>query len=155
MDSKLIFILVTAGLLAYALYKVWQIVELFLRSKASGSWPTTTGKVVLKEVSVQRGGKGGTSYIPKIIYSYSVMGERYKKTISLGTRWWESSAEKAIHEVGDSLEVRYNPEKPNVNITDQEKIRFFDLFPILIILSVALGFLIAILSGVPITGGQK
>jgi hypothetical protein len=155
MDSKLIFILVTAGLLAYALYKVWQIVEVLLRSKASGSWQTTTGKVVSKDVSVQRGGKGGTSYIPKITYSYSVMGERYKKTISLGTRLWESSAEEAIHEVGNSLEVRYNPEKPNVNITDQEKIRFYDLFSVLIILIVAMGFLIAILAGVPISGGHK
>jgi hypothetical protein len=155
MDSNLIFILVTAGLFAYALYRVWQIVELFLRRIASGSWQTTTGKVNSREVSVHTGGRGGKSYTPKITYSYSVMGERYKKTISLGTMLWKSSAEKAIDEVENSLEVRYNPEKPNVNFTDLEKISFYDLFSVLLILIVAVGFLIGILSGVPINGGHK
>ncbi len=155
MDAKLIFILVTVGLLAYSLYKLWQIVELHRRRSASGSWQTTIGKVVSKEVSVQRGSKGGKSYIPKITYSYSVLGEQYKKTISLGTRWWESSAEKAIAEIGDTLEVRYNPEKPNVHISDQEMIRFYDLLPVLLILFVGLIMLTAFLSGVPVNSGHS
>ncbi len=154
MDDKLIFTLVTAGLLAFALYKVWQVVDILHRRFASGVWQSTIGKVVSKEVSVERGSRGGKSYVPKITYSYSVMSEQYKKTISLGTRWWESSAEKAIDEIGDTLEVRYNPEKPNVHISDQEKIRFYDLFPVLIILIVALGFLYGILSGGSITFGH-
>ncbi len=150
MDAKLIFILVTAGLLAYAFYQVWQVISFLLRKSASGSWQMTIGNVVSKEVSVRRGSKGGKSYIPKITYSYSVMGERYKNTISLETRWWKDIAEKEIAEIGDTLEVRYNPEKPNVHISDQEKIRLYDLFLVLLILFIALLVLIPILSGAPI-----
>ncbi len=145
MDFELVFALVSAGLLAYALYQVWKIVEILLRRSASGSWPKAIGNVISKDVSVNRA-RRGQFYDPRIVYSYSVMGEQYQRTISLGTRWWESSADKAINEIGNTLEVRYNPEKPKVHISDQEKIRIYDLIPVLMILIVALIFVSGSLS---------
>jgi hypothetical protein len=153
MDAKVLYILITAGCLIFVLYQGWKMVSILLRKSASGAWQTTIGKVESKTVSVQSGSKGGKSYIPKITYPYSVMGEKYLKKISLGTRWWESSAYNAISEIGDTLEVRYNPEKPKEHISDQEKIRIFNLFLVLLYLFIALTVLILI-SGAPITSGH-
>lgn len=147
MNSNSIFILLSAGLLIYALYKVWQLVEIALRRSASDAWVLTTGKVLFKDVEVQRGSKGSKSYIPKIRYTYTVNGERFEKTISLGTRFRESSADDALDEVGKTIEVRYNPEKPQAHISEFEKVRLSDLFPILIILIVALTFILGNTSG--------
>lgn len=147
MNSNTIVILFNAVFLIFALYKVWQLVEIALRRSASDAWVLTTGKVLFKDVEVQRGNKGSKSYIPKMRYTYTVNGERFEKTISLGTRFRESSARDALNEVGKTIEVRYNPEKPQAHISEFENVRLSDLFPILIMLFVALTFLLAITSG--------
>jgi hypothetical protein len=57
-----------------------------------------------------------------------------------------SSSEKVLAKIGDTVEVRYNPEKPEENITGQEKIAAGDILTITGVLVVAILMLIGSLT---------
>jgi hypothetical protein len=146
MDSSVMLYIIIAGLFAYAGYRIWKLIDLSRRTSAGKSWPAITGEVVSKTIDESSDEESGTSYYPTVRYKYTVMGQGYEKEITLHGIFNRSSSEKVLAKIGDTVEVRYNPEKPEENITGQEKIAAGDILTITGVLVVAILMLIGSLT---------
>jgi hypothetical protein len=87
-------------------------------AQESGNWPSTPGTVLSATVHTQastaRHGSG-TSYTPRISYSYSVNGEMFTgTTIAPGRMWGSKSAYAAVRmfPAGSQTPVYYSPGDP-------------------------------------------
>jgi hypothetical protein len=138
MSANLVSILASVVLLAFGIYKIWKTIELSRRKAASETWPVTMGEVISKKVTEHRNPKSGTSYYPDIKYKYSIMGQEFEKETRLGGIYSRKSAENALSNVGETIEVRYNPENPKDHITAQEKVNVFDILLIIVCLAISL-----------------
>jgi hypothetical protein len=130
MDVSLTLIIVCVGMLAYAGYRIWKLIDLSRRASAGKAWPVVPGEVVSKYIDERSDDESGTSYYPRVRYKYPVMGREFEKEITLHGIFNRNSAEKALSKIGDTIDVRYNPEKPEENITGQEKIAAGDILTI-------------------------
>ncbi|MHC1781448.1 MAG: DUF3592 domain-containing protein [Anaerolineaceae bacterium] len=137
MDIPVMLILVIVGLFAYAGYKTWKLIDLSRRTSAGKSWPAIPGEVLSKYIDESTDNESGTSYYPTVRYKYAVMGREYEKEITLHGIFNRSRSEKALSKIADTIEVRYNPEKPEENITGQEKIALGDILTIAGVIVVA------------------
>ena len=133
--------MIIAGILmlALGLFFLWRIVSLKRRKTASQSWPVVNARVTGRDVSLQRSQRG-SSYIPHIDYTYSVMNAELQKHKSLGSKATRDGAEKVLGAVGETFEVRYNPEKPDQHVSILDKVGPGD-----IVLVVALFILAAVM----------
>lgn len=138
MDPKIIITITGVLLLVFAGYKIWKVVQLAQKISASKMWPAIAGDVVSKKVKEHWTQKSGKSYHPEITVKYTIMGQEYEKTISLPGIFSQHSAEKALGEIGASLEVRYNPENPAETVAEKEKVNITDLLLILACLGLAI-----------------
>lgn len=138
MDTPFLLYIIIAGLFAYAGYRIWKLIDLSRRASAGKSWPVVAGEVLSKFIDESSDEESGTSYYPKVHYKYAVMGQVYEKEITLHGIFNRSRAEKALSKIGDTIEVRYNPEKHEENITGQEKIALGDILTIAGVLVVAI-----------------
>lgn len=132
------WLMIVAGglLLALGLYFLWRIISLNRRKAASASWPAINAAVAAKGVSLRRG-KNGSSYIPEVDYSYTVMNAVFQKHKSLGAKATRDGAEKLLAVMGDVIEMRYNPEKPNEHITVLDKAGFTDILLVVVVFILA------------------
>ncbi len=138
MDNPYLLYLIIAGLFGYAGYRTWKLIDLSRRASAGKSWPAVAGEVVSKFIDESSDEESGTSYYPKVNYKFAAMGQEYEKEITLHGIFNRSRAEKALSKIGETIEVRYNPEKPEENITGQEKIALGDILTIAGVLMVAI-----------------
>ncbi|MEP6984862.1 MAG: DUF3592 domain-containing protein [Chloroflexota bacterium] len=93
------------------------------RAKASYSWPTTTGQILVSNVHSRRSsssnGTHHTVYEPKIQYEYTVDGKRYQSkqlsySVVAGTSaesWAQGIVDR--YPQGSSVQVYYNSSKPS------------------------------------------
>jgi Protein of unknown function (DUF3592) len=98
----------------------WSIVA-SAEAVASARWPTTAGIIQSSAVqAVSAGGRGGTTYVPTVAYTYEVNGRRL-----VGTRIWHvklgflSVDAREIAETftpGSNVIVHFNPKRPNVSL---------------------------------------
>jgi hypothetical protein len=137
MSISIVSILVAVGFLAFCIFKIWQMVQFFQRRSASETWPVTTGEIISRNVNVQHSSRSGNSYYPEIKYKYTVMGQEFEKKITLGGIYSRKSAEDAINNLGNTIEVRYNPDNPQEQISEKEKFNFVDVLLIVVTLAVA------------------
>lgn len=142
MSASLILIVSCILLLAFAGYKIWQVVQLSRRISASKMWPTIAGMVASKKVREHWTQKSGKSYHPEFTVKYSIMGQEYEKTVSLPGIFSKNSAEKALGEIGATIEVRYNPENPAETVTGQEKVNIADILLIIFCLGIPVFLLV-------------
>lgn len=93
----------------------------FRTCKASSDWPSTEGQVVLAtvDVSVSTDDEGGTSrsYAPRVVYTYSFIGQQYTSDqVVIGSSWkypTRARAEaKLAYRSGQQVTVYYNPDNP-------------------------------------------
>jgi hypothetical protein len=138
MSISIVSILVGVGLLAFGLFKIWQMIQFFQKRSASQMWPVTTGEITAKNVAVHHSSRSGNSYYPEITYTYHVMGQEYEKKITLSGIYSRKSAEDAINNLGNTIEVRYNPDKPQEQISEKEKFNFLDVVLIVATIAIAL-----------------
>jgi Protein of unknown function (DUF3592) len=143
--ENLIFYLIIIGLFLFSMYNLWKILDLFKRRDASRTWPRITGKIIKKHVAVHSNSKGSTVE-PQITYAYSVMGMEFTKALSLGTMWGYGSAKAMLDNMGDTIAVRYNPQKPEQHITDREDIRFVNIMAFIIPLAIVFIILCTLLT---------
>jgi hypothetical protein len=95
-------------------------VWLFLKSRATRSWPSVPGEVItaMVERSVETDEDGTTtSYTPRTVYRYSVDGQQYTcDDVAVGSAPSYSSRTRAqnklAYETGQKVTVYYNPKKP-------------------------------------------
>ena len=117
------------------------------KANASETWPTAMGKVVRSEVIVEedKDGEGTTWYNPVVAYSYNVAGETIECSRIRFANMRRGSRKKAEeilarYGAGDSVTVRYNPEKANEAVLESRK-------PGPLYLILALGGLVFIAAG--------
>jgi hypothetical protein len=142
MNVSLLPIIVSIGILAFGIYKIWKLVEVLRRKSASSTWPVIAAEVVAKKVAESRSTKGGTSYFPEFTYKYSVMGMEFQKETRVSGMYSRKSAEDAVYNMGNSIELRYNPQNPKEHISVLDKINVWDIIVIVLTLAVALFILV-------------
>ena len=142
MNASLLPIIVSIGLLAFSVYKGWKLVELYRRQSASSIWPVIAGEVVSKRIAKTMTTKGMMAYFPEISYKYSVMGMVFEKKTRLKGTNSEKSAENAMSNVQNTIELRYNPQNPKEHINVLEKINAWDI--ILIVVNIALALFLLV-----------
>ncbi|HMJ92522.1 MAG TPA: DUF3592 domain-containing protein [Allosphingosinicella sp.] len=100
------------------------------KARASETWPTAMGKVTRSEVVVEedndRDGTSTTWHNPIVAYSYAVAGEPIEGSRIRFANMRRGSRKKAEeilarYRVGDSVTVRYNPEKPKEAVLESRK----------------------------------
>ncbi len=91
------------------------------KAAKSAAWPTASGTVlsssIIEKSSMDDDGASSSSYEPRVVYQYSIMGTAYEgKRISFGEK---NAGRKKCNEIvarypaGSLVNVRYNPEKPD------------------------------------------
>jgi hypothetical protein len=119
----------------------WSFVTLFfdvmlihgaVQQLRSQHWPTAQGRVASSEVVVESDSEGGTSYTPKIRYSYSVDGVNHQNDrIRYGFSISGKRAARAAVEMyprGNAVTVHYNPQTPSQVVLDTTVTTGSDLF---------------------------
>ena len=100
------------------------------KANASETWPTSIGKLTRSEVVVEKDrdpdSRNSTWYNPVVAYSYNVAGETIEGSRIRFANMRRGSRKKAEevlarYRVGDSVTVRYNPEKPSEGVLETEK----------------------------------
>ncbi len=138
MDKQSIIYLSGAILLILSLYNAWKVIRLYRMKTASAAWILTAGEVLSKYVSSHRDSDGSKSYRAIISYTYNVLGDEFERKITRGSLWGKRGAEKFLDGIGETLEIRYNPEKPDEHITSLDKIGVNEVFSIVMPVIVAL-----------------
>ena len=99
------------------------------KSKASQAWPSVTGQIVERKVKVDTSydedGMSSTTYLPQVTYSYTVNDTVYESNrVAFGSTPSYASNKKAEEFLtpyvqGASIQVFYNPEKPEESVLTQ------------------------------------
>lgn len=136
MSATLVTIMAAVFILGIGLYKLWKVIRQSLKVTASKNWAAVSAQVLKKEVVRRVTTKGQITYYPELDYKYSVMGSEFNQHTRLKGTWSSANGQKTLDAVGETLEVRYNPEKPNEHTNGFEKVRFGDI----LLIVVTLGF---------------
>ena len=131
-----------ALMLVIGVYTLFNIIRQSKRIKASKEWPAITAQVTQKEVVRHRSTKGHVSYIPTVSYKYSVMGSEFNDHTRFGGEYSSLKAEKTLDGIGETIEVRYNPEKPSEHSHGYDKVKFSDI--LVTIVTLGLGFIVIV-----------
>ena len=113
---KLVITAVVVGLITG--WAAWLTLARWQRARASRSWPTASGRVVSSALDTQTV-RGGTFYYPDVSYEYEVGGRNWRAS---GIRFGGYPAgaqdvaerELARYPVGASVEVIYDPGRPEI-----------------------------------------
>jgi hypothetical protein len=69
--------------------------------------------------------------------------------------WGNRNAENVLTQVGETVNVRYNPQKPEQNIIDEEKISSNDILSVVVLWVIIIFFLYSIYSSGGLTLGTS
>jgi hypothetical protein len=128
MTTELLLIVLAIMLIALSIFFGLKMLRIYRKRSASASWPAINGTVLSREVtSSKNSGSSGYSYRAEVTYSYGAPGGPYKKKLFLGSKGLREQADKLLDNVGDTIPVRYNPEKPAEHISQHEKIMPVDV----------------------------
>jgi len=123
MPSQLFMILLAVLLIAVGVFFGLKVIRINQKKTASANWPGTTGHVLSKDVSSSKNSSSsGYTYRADVTYNYDAPGGPFQKKLFLGSKGVRTQAEKLLETIGDTIQVRYNPEKPVEHISDFEKI---------------------------------
>lgn len=129
MNTQSLLIALAVLLIAVSVFFGLKVLGIYRRKNASASWPAATGNVSSRNISsIKNSSSSGYSYRADATYSYDAPGGPFEKKLFLGSKGLRPQAEKLLETIGDTIQVRYNPEKPAEHITDLEKIMPVDVF---------------------------
>ena len=137
MELPIVTLLIAIGLIMYALFKTWKLVQQLLKKSKSQTWQVSTAEVVSKQVTKKISTRSGASYYPEIDYRYSVMGQRFEKTIRLAKNYSRQKAQEKVDNIGTTIEVRYNPNQPKEHVSEYDIVNYADILLIVIMLVLA------------------
>ena len=106
----LIFVVVGLGIAGFGARSV-------VHARASSAWPHVSGKITHSEID-RSSNSDGTSYKPRVHYTYSVNGEPFTgericfglANMSAGYRFAQAYTKR--YQVGSSVDVYYDPVQP-------------------------------------------
>ena len=142
MSAIVVFIIAAVLMLGIGLYKLWKVIRQSSKVTASKNWPAVSAQVIKKEVVRRVTTKGQITYYPELDYKYSVMGSEFNQHTRLKGTYSNANGQKTLDTVGETLEVRYNPEKPNEHTNGFEKLRFTDVLVIVVTLGLGVFMLV-------------
>lgn len=129
MSTQILLFILAALMAAVCVFFLVRIASISRRKRAGEYWPVTTATVTRREVKSSRNTQThSNTYRAEITFSYQAPGGPYEKNLSLGAKGLRDQAEKLFEQIGDSIQVHYNPEKPQDQITEYEKIQASDVF---------------------------
>jgi hypothetical protein len=142
MQTNSIFFLLLCGIfIVIGLYNIIKDIRLYLKVRASESWPETVGTITQAVIRHSTGQKGGKSYYADFAYSYTLLGSAYEGKFKI-RRFFatEGAAKKNVseHPTGSTLAVRYNPEKQQEALTDYDRVFPFDVVIFLVMLLIGI-----------------
>jgi hypothetical protein len=137
MEFPNLTVLIAIGLILYAIFKTWKLIQQYLKKSSSQSWQVTTAEVLTKQVVKKFSTRSGASYYPEIAYRYSVMGQNYENTTRLQKNHTHRSAEEKVDKIGISIGVRYNPNQPKEHVSEYDIVNYADILQIVISLVLA------------------
>jgi hypothetical protein len=143
MSASVVYLIAAVIMLGIGLYKLWKLISQSIKVNASKTWPAIPAHVFKTEVVRRVTTKGQITYYPELDYRYSVMGSEFNQHARLRGTYSSANGQKKLDAVGETLEVRYNPEKPTEHTNGFEKIRFGDI--LLIVVTLGLGVLTLVL----------
>jgi hypothetical protein len=141
MNAQFFIIGLAALLIAVSVFFGLKVFGIYRRKTASASWSATTGNVLSRNISsIKNSSSGGYSYRADVTYRYDAPGGPFEKKLFLGSKGFRPQAEKLLETIGETIQVRYNPERPVEHITDLEKIMPVHVFAMIgsLILAVVL-----------------
>lgn len=88
------------------------------------SWQATTARVVSSTVKSHSSSKGGTTYSPKVCYTYSIDGVSYTSdrysTFGISTSDYAAQKEKARqYRPGQEITIYYDPSNPSESVIER------------------------------------
>jgi len=140
LPQNFLLVSIAVGGLLYSLLRLWNVIGIYRRRLICASWTQTTAKVCDRMIDeIFYDDEGGRTFLPKVTYCYTALGEEFKKTISIGSdSFVKINAEKKLTEFADALEIYYNPEKPEESTFCGEKVTDMDVVTIFFFLPVSL-----------------
>ncbi len=143
MSTQILLFILAALMIGISIFFGMRIFSIYRRKRAGEYWPVITGTVTNRAVNSSRNTQtNGYTYRAEITYNYPTPGGSIEKKLSLGSKSLRDQAQKLLDEVGETIQVRYNPEKPQEQITDFEKIRPADIFSVIATLALAIVLII-------------
>jgi hypothetical protein len=118
----------TVVFIALALFFLWRALAGRRRVREAMNWQQTTGTVLSSEVETRRSRSGqsgySTSYYPRVVYEYEVMGQRYRSNQfnlgEVGLGFYNRVAAKvAEYPQGKMIDVYYNPNNPSEAVLER------------------------------------
>lgn len=138
MTTQILLIVLAILMLAVSCFfglKIWSFNR---RKAASAGWPIIAADVVSRDISSRRNSKTNvTSYRANVTYRYAAPGGPIEKKLFLGSKNMRDQAEKLVDDVGETIQVHYNPEKPAENFSDYEKTMPVDVITMIVSLILA------------------
>jgi hypothetical protein len=141
MEISLVVFLVPIILILFALYKLWKLIQQILKKSKSQSWQMSSAEVVSKRVTRRISTRSGVSYYPELAYRYNVMGQSFEKTIRLPKNFTEQKADEKLDKIGNTIEVRFDPNQPKDHISEFDIVNYWDIL-LIVIFFVLAGFII-------------
>lgn len=141
MNTQIFLIAAAVLLIAVSVFLGLKVFGISRRRSASAKWHVATGSILSRDISSVKN-SSGYSYRADVTYSYAAPGGPFKKKLFLGSKGLRSQAEKLLEAIGDTIQVRYNPNKPEEHITDLEKIMPVQVFSIIGSLVLAIVFIV-------------
>lgn len=143
MSASVVFIIAAVLMFGMGFYTLWKVISQSRKINASKNWPAVSAQVIKKEVVRRVTTKGQITYFPELDYKYSVMGSEFNQHTRLKGTYCNANGQKTLDAVGETLEVRYNPEKPSEHSNGFEKVRVTDI--LVIAATLGLGVLMLVL----------
>lgn len=137
MESQIVTILIAIGLILYGIFKTGKLIQQMLKKSKSQSWQVSSAEVVSKQVTKRISTRSGASYYSEIDYRYSVMGQRFEKTIRLAKNYSQQKAQEKLDNIGTTIEVRYNPNQPKEHVSEYDIVNYADILLTVIMLVLA------------------
>jgi hypothetical protein len=122
------------------------------RAKASLTWPSAQGRITSSQVAEHSDEDYGDSYRPKVEYEYGVAGRTYSgKRIAFGPTGSLSEARVRAtaesYKVGTTVEVFYNPARPDDATLERRATRTNVIFYIFGVAFILFGIAVPLLVG--------
>lgn len=137
MEIPIVTLLIAMGIILFALFKAWRLVQQILKKSKSQSWQVTNAEVISKQVVKKLSTRSGASFYPEIGYRYSVMGNRFEHTIRLQKNYSPRKAEEKLELIPARIEVRYDPNQPKEHVSEFDVVNYLEIIPIVIFLVLA------------------
>jgi len=137
MEIPIVTLLISIGIILFALFKAWKLVQQILKKSKSQSWQVTNAEVISKQVVKKLSTRSGASFYPEIGYRYSVMGNRFEHTIRLQKNYSPRKAEEKLELIPTNIEVRYDPNQPKEHVSEFDVVNYLEIIPIVIFLVLA------------------